>query len=79
MRRMCTITVLLLSRYFSFHTRSKISSEETTLPLFSQSSQTMSNSVGVRLMGSSYSVTVCCFWSMRRPLTAYTEPLSLAL
>jgi hypothetical protein len=73
MRRMCTITVLLLSRYASFHTVSNIFSEETTFPAFSQSNQRISNSVGVNTTGSSNKVTVCSCLLMLSPCPSNTS------
>ena len=77
---MCTITVLLLSKYFSFHTFSKSSSELTTLPLFVARYNNMSNSIGVRSTSFSYNKHLCFCLSICNPfISIISLDLSLKL
>ena len=55
----CTITVLLFSKYFSFHTFSNSSSELTTFPLFCAKYNNISNSIGVNSICVSYNLQIC--------------------
>ena len=64
--------VLLLSKYFSFHTFSNNSSEGITFPLFSAQYNNISNSIGVKSISFSYNNHLCLFLSITNPLISIT-------
>ena len=63
----CTITVLLLSKYFSFQTFSNNSSELITFPLLLARYSNMSNSIGVKSISFSYNRHLCWSLSITKP------------
>ena len=58
-RPTCAITVLLLFRYFSFHTASNNSSEGTTFPWCSHKYHKIENSIGVSESSFPYKENLC--------------------
>ena len=61
------MTVLLLSKYFSFHTFSNNSSELITFPLLVDRYSNISNSIGVKSISLSYNKHLCLVLLITNP------------